>query len=322
MNGRRAGRLAAVPVLLSAALLAAAWTAGPAAAVAAGSAVTAPARETPVAGAARRVTLTVRVRLGNDAPSPASVRLDVPLLSAGLDAYQQLAGEELGGAQEVATGDGGERVASYQVDVPGGATVQLVQTYRLALRAAGAWDGAPPGPSDLAAEAGVEAGDARLARLAAQLAEGAQDERTKAERILRYVHGRLRYEPASPAAGKGALAGFLAGSGTCTEYARLFVALARAAGVPARIVNGELLLDGAGRPATGAFRSVVRHEWAEFWQPGAGWIPVDPTFTGSVGRGLPAPAYVAENRGDRPVTGSAVGGRVSASVEIAVTAGW
>lgn len=321
MRARAALRSPAVLALALAGLLAASWTPAPAAA--ATGAATVPAAASGTTGAAlRQVTLTVRVHLRNAAASGARVQLQVPLLSSGLDAYQSVGQEWLPGAGAVEEEASGARSASYDVQVAGGSSLDLVQRYRLTLHAAGAWAGEPPSAADLAAEPGVEASDPRLLALAGRLTEGAGDEAARAARILRYVHDALRYDPASPAAGQGALAGWLAGSGTCTEFARLFVALARAAGVPARIVNGELLLDAAGRPAAGAFRSVVRHEWAEFWLPGSGWIPVDPTFSASAGRGFAVAAYVAENRGDRPVTGSAWGGRIQASVEITVTAGW
>ncbi len=57
------------------------------------------------------------------------------------------------------------------------------------------------------------------------------------------------------------------GHGECTEYAALFVALCRAAGVPARPVTGFL----AGKKPNDW------HAWAEFMLPNGQWIPVDPT---------------------------------------------
>lgn len=56
------------------------------------------------------------------------------------------------------------------------------------------------------------------------------------------------------------------GEGECTEYAALFVALCRAAGVPARAVTGFRANETDGW-----------HAWAEFMLPSEEWIPVDPT---------------------------------------------
>lgn len=59
--------------------------------------------------------------------------------------------------------------------------------------------------------------------------------------------------------------------GDCTEHALLFTAMARAAGIPARRINGLVYMDTAdGIPA------LYWHEWAEVFV--GEWIPVDPTF--------------------------------------------
>lgn len=56
------------------------------------------------------------------------------------------------------------------------------------------------------------------------------------------------------------------GHGECGDYSTLFVALCRAAGVPARPV-----------PGFWADRTDGWHCWAEFMLPSGDWIPVDPT---------------------------------------------
>ncbi len=59
--------------------------------------------------------------------------------------------------------------------------------------------------------------------------------------------------------------------GKCADISSVFVALARAAGVPAREVFGLRLGKDKDQDITGGF-----HCWAEFYLPGTGWIPVDP----------------------------------------------
>ena len=54
--------------------------------------------------------------------------------------------------------------------------------------------------------------------------------------------------------------------GDCNEHAVLFTALARAAGIPARVVAGVVYLDGA----------FYYHAWSEVWL--GQWVAVDPTF--------------------------------------------
>ena len=58
-------------------------------------------------------------------------------------------------------------------------------------------------------------------------------------------------------------------AGDCTEHSILFIALARAAGVPAREVAGLIYVDGA-QPG------FYFHQWAKVWV--GEWIDVDPTF--------------------------------------------
>jgi len=65
--------------------------------------------------------------------------------------------------------------------------------------------------------------------------------------------------------------------GFCEHYTAAFVTLLRAAGVPARIVNGY---QGGEVNAAGNYlivRQSDAHAWAEIWVPGDGWVRVDPT---------------------------------------------
>ncbi|MBR0400445.1 MAG: Ig-like domain-containing protein [Mogibacterium sp.] len=59
--------------------------------------------------------------------------------------------------------------------------------------------------------------------------------------------------------------------GHCTDINSTFVALCRAAGIPAREMFGIRLGDGEKANATG-----FQHCWAEFYLPGTGWVYADP----------------------------------------------
>jgi len=66
------------------------------------------------------------------------------------------------------------------------------------------------------------------------------------------------------------------GTGTCRDYALLFIEAARSLGFGARFVTGYLYdpaLDG-GDAVLGAGAT---HAWAEVYLPGAGWLDFDPT---------------------------------------------
>jgi hypothetical protein len=56
----------------------------------------------------------------------------------------------------------------------------------------------------------------------------------------------------------------------CQGHAYLFAALARAAGVPVRVVNGFVY--------SGEHGGFLYHAWNEAWIAGRGWLPVDATF--------------------------------------------
>jgi len=62
--------------------------------------------------------------------------------------------------------------------------------------------------------------------------------------------------------------------GVCTDYSILYTALCRAAGIPARFVQGVpvlgILMEGDGQLPYG-------HAWVEIKLPGYGWVPIDIT---------------------------------------------
>lgn len=60
-------------------------------------------------------------------------------------------------------------------------------------------------------------------------------------------------------------------AGVCQDFAHLFIAVARAMGVPTRYVSGYIHVP-AEKTASSA-----SHAWAEAWVPGRGWIGFDAT---------------------------------------------
>lgn len=62
------------------------------------------------------------------------------------------------------------------------------------------------------------------------------------------------------------------GTGSCRDYAVLFVELCRILGLAARFVSGYQFDASPNAPAYGAM-----HAWAEVYLPGAGWKGMDPT---------------------------------------------
>jgi transglutaminase-like putative cysteine protease len=63
--------------------------------------------------------------------------------------------------------------------------------------------------------------------------------------------------------------------GICYDFAKLFVALSRSMGVPARVVRG-LAFDI--KEDESRYVEDLGHAWVEIFLPIYGWVPVDPTF--------------------------------------------
>lgn len=122
--------------------------------------------------------------------------------------------------------------------------------------------------AELAATPAIDAEAPEIRARAAALVPAGGDAWAAAERIAAWVHGALAkgYGTSSDRASRV----LAQGRGDCTEHAILFVALARAAGLPARTVHGVVAADLGGTPA------LYWHQWAQVWV--GEWVDVDPTF--------------------------------------------
>lgn len=73
------------------------------------------------------------------------------------------------------------------------------------------------------------------------------------------------------------------GAAICMEFTDLFVALSRAAGIPAREVNGFAYTENPEIQPLSLVADVL-HAWPEYWDERAGiWRPVDPTWGNTTG---------------------------------------
>jgi transglutaminase-like putative cysteine protease len=136
-----------------------------------------------------------------------------------------------------------------------------------------------PGPADpdahryLAAETLIESDDPAIRAEAERAVAGATGAREKAERLTYYVNALLDKKPTvSIPSAREVLRTKV---GDCNEHTALYVAMARAAGIPARIAVGLTYVRGV----QGAF---YYHAWPEVYideDAGRGlWLPVDPTL--------------------------------------------
>ena len=92
--------------------------------------------------------------------------------------------------------------------------------------------------------------------------------------------------------------------GFCEHFATAFVVIMRAWDVPARIVTGYQGTDPQPVDGWWVVRNSHAHAWAEYWQPGEGWVRADPTASVApdrIRRGLQlqAPRGLVEQTIDR-----------------------
>lgn len=110
------------------------------------------------------------------------------------------------------------------------------------------------------------------------------------------------------------------GSGSCRDFAVLFVEAVRSLGFGARIVTGYLY--NPNQTLVGSSDAGSTHAWADVFVPGAGWIAFDPTNRSMGGSNLIPVAVVRDIRQAVPVAGSFIGmsdALEGMSVEVFVT---
>ena len=131
----------------------------------------------------------------------------------------------------------------------------------------------PDAQRHLAPEPLIESDAPEIMAEAEKAVAGVEGARARAERLTRYVNGLLDKKPTvSLPSAREVLRTKV---GDCNEHTALYVAMARAVGIPARIAVGLVYVQGA----QGAF---YYHAWPEVYiveGNGRGlWLPVDPTL--------------------------------------------
>ncbi len=112
--------------------------------------------------------------------------------------------------------------------------------------------------------------DPAIKAAAAEATAGRRDEVAKLEGIHDFVMKRIEYVrdgrwDAAPAV-------LASGKGSCSEYTYVFIALCRAAGIPARYVGGI-----TARPGKPLHVDLVAHRFSQAFVEGVGWVDIDPT---------------------------------------------
>jgi hypothetical protein len=126
--------------------------------------------------------------------------------------------------------------------------------------------------------------DPRIAKLGAQITNGATNPYDKASRIETYLKTKYAYSlDLTDPHGKDPLSYFLFDrrAGHCEYFASAMTILARTQGIPARYVTG--FLPGEYNDVGGDYivRASDAHAWVEIYFPDYGWITFDPTPPGN-----------------------------------------
>ncbi len=114
--------------------------------------------------------------------------------------------------------------------------------------------------------------DGEVKKLADKITKGKQGVLAKAKAIYDWTVENTYRNPDTRGCGMGDVFRLLQDpGGKCADISSIYVALARAAGVPSREVFGIRMGKKASQDIT-----TWQHCWAEFYLPGYGWVPVDP----------------------------------------------
>ena len=186
-------------------------------------------------------------------------------------------------ANTVNDAENGNRILNWDLskDLQSGTTITLHRVYNLTLNAFnrpideksfGDYDLSAPQVAFYTKSEPFLEQTAEISQAAREAVGGEVNPWAKARLIFRWVRKHMVYKYPPPG-GRGATIALREGRGDCGQYADLFIAMCRSAGVPARFVGGFALNETQpGQPPV-----VGSHAWAEILLPDGSWVPVDPT---------------------------------------------
>lgn len=134
----------------------------------------------------------------------------------------------------------------------------------------GRLDDGPLSPLAYLAPTKLTAPTDELRDFANKALSGTQDPRARARALAEAVFEAVRYKPGASDVQDSAATAFKSGEGVCQDHAHVYIASARAAGMPARYVSGYLY--------TGDTKDAASHAWVDVWLgPDVGWQSIDVT---------------------------------------------
>ena len=147
------------------------------------------------------------------------------------------------------------------------------------------------------------AGQVRLAEWALKVWQPGEKIQTAVllQRLASHIEQTVSYQRREEPGVQTPEATLARGTGSCRDYAFLFMQVARSWGLAARFVSGYL------NSAPSPINFGATHAWAEVFLPGAGWKGFDPTLGAIVGADHIAVAVSRAPESVPPVAGSFTG---------------
>ncbi len=177
-------------------------------------------------------------------------------------------------------------------------------------------DDGPLSPLAYLAPTQLTAPNDELRAFAQSALDGATDPLARAQLLADAVVGAVRYKSGASDVADSAAVAFKSGEGVCQDHAHVFIAAARAVGMPARYVSGYLY--------AGASNDAASHAWVEAWLgPEIGWRSLDVTHQRPAVRTYCRLAVGRDYLDAAPVRGMRQGGggeKMEASVLVAESA--
>lgn len=125
-------------------------------------------------------------------------------------------------------------------------------------------------PLAFLAPTALTAANEAVRAFAHQAVDGGADPLERAQRLAGAVCTAVHYKPGTSDVQDTAAVVFEAGEGVCQDHAHVFLAAARAIGMPARYVSGYLY--------TGDVTDIASHAWVDVWAGDVlGWRSIDVT---------------------------------------------
>jgi transglutaminase-like putative cysteine protease len=134
----------------------------------------------------------------------------------------------------------------------------------------GRQDDGPLSPLAFLAPTTLTAPNDEIKAFAHRALENVKDPQARAKTLAEAVYRAVRYKAGTSDVQDSAAAAFSSGEGVCQDHAHVYIACARALGIPARYVSGYLY--------TGDTSDAASHAWVDVWLgPDIGWQSLDVT---------------------------------------------